>query len=52
VDVTFGGAIYAQLDARTVGLSVTPEHVGEIIAIGREIKWALNDSSHAAHPTE
>ncbi len=44
VDVSFGGAIYAQLDVAQIGLSVTPERYGEIIAIGREIKWALNDS--------
>ena len=52
VDVSFGGAIYAQLDAASVGLSVTPENYGEIIAIGREIKWALNDSAHAQHPSD
>ncbi|GAA1406822.1 trans-3-hydroxy-L-proline dehydratase [Glutamicibacter uratoxydans] len=52
VDVTFGGAIYAQLDAASVGLSVTPENYGKIIEIGREIKWALNDSVHAQHPSD
>jgi proline racemase len=26
VDVSFGGAIYAQLDVAQIGLSVTPEH--------------------------
>ncbi|CAN2214093.1 COG3938 Proline racemase [Candidatus Nanopelagicaceae bacterium] len=52
VDVSFGGAIYAQLDATQIGLSVTPEHYGEIIAIGREIKWALYDSEYAEHPTD
>jgi proline racemase len=52
VDVSFGGAIYAQLDARDVGLTVTPEHTDEIIAIGREVKWALDDSAHAVHPTD
>lgn len=52
VDVSFSGAIYAQLDAASVGLSVTPENYGEIIAIGREIKWALNDSAHAQHPSD
>ena len=52
VDVSFGGAIYAQLDVAQIGLSVTPEHYGEIIAIGREIKWALNDSQYAEHPTD
>jgi len=52
VDVSFGGAIYAQLDIAQIGLAVTPEHYGEIIAIGREIKWALNDSKYAEHPTD
>lgn len=52
VDVSFGGAIYAQLDVAQIGLSVTPEHYGEIIVIGREIKWALNDSEYAEHPTD
>jgi len=52
VDVSFGGAIYAQLDVAQIGLSVTPEHYGEIIAIGREIKWALKDSEYAEHPTD
>lgn len=52
VDVSCGGAIYAQLDAASVGLQVTPEHVDDIIAIGREIKWLLNDSEHARHPSD
>lgn len=52
VDVSFGGAIYAQLDVAQIGLSVTPKHYGEIIAIGREIKWALNDSEYSVHPTD
>lgn len=52
IDVTYGGAIYAQLDARSVGLEVTPQHYGDIIAIGREVKRALRDSPHAAHPDD
>lgn len=52
VDIGFGGAIYAHLDAGSVGLKVTPEHYGELIAIGREVKWALNDTEHARHPTD
>ena len=52
VDVTYGGAIYAQLDAKTVGLEVTPENYGDIIAIGREIKWALNETPQAVHPDD
>jgi proline racemase len=52
VDVGFGGAIYAMLDVTGTGLSVTPERVGEVIALGREVKWALNDHAVAQHPTD
>lgn len=52
VDVSYGGAIYAQLDVSTVGLSVVPEQAGELIALGREIKWALNDTEVARHPED
>lgn len=50
VDVSYGGAIYAQLDVASVGLSVVPEQVQEIIALGREVKWALDDADVARHP--
>ncbi|WP_448624241.1 proline racemase family protein [Geodermatophilus sp. URMC 64] len=50
VTVAYGGAIYATLPAAALGLSVTPEHLGALIALGREIKWALNESEHAVHP--
>lgn len=52
VAVAYGGAFYATLPATDVGLSVTPDNLGYLIALGREIKWALNDSEHAAHPTD
>src|SRR6185503_19017034 len=47
VRVAYGGAIYATLPAAQVGLSVGPEQLGELIALGREIKWALNDTEYA-----
>jgi proline racemase len=50
VDIGFGGAIYAQLRAEGVGLAVVPEQLSELLAIGREVKWLLNDSPHAKHP--
>ncbi|WP_327000169.1 proline racemase family protein [Dactylosporangium sp. NBC_01737] len=52
VTVAYGGAIYACVDAGTVGLSVDPAHYQELIALGREVKWALNDTGHAVHPTD
>ena len=52
VDIGFGGAIYAQLRADRVGLAVVPEQVNELLAIGREVKWLLNESPHAQHPSD
>jgi proline racemase len=52
VAVAYGGAFYATLPASEVGLSVTPDNLGYLIALGREIKSAPNDSEHAVHPTD
>lgn len=43
VDLVFGGAVYATLPSASVGLEVIPKHTADLIAIGREIKWALNE---------
>jgi proline racemase len=52
VDVSYGGAIYASLPASAAGLAVIPEQIGELTALGREIKWALNGSDLARHPSD
>ncbi|MGW2420645.1 proline racemase family protein [Streptomyces sp. NPDC001709] len=52
VDIAYGGAIYAHLDAASTGLAVNPEHYSDLIAIGREVKWALNDTEYARHPAD
>ena len=52
VTVAYGGASYASLAASQLDLAVTPEHLGDLIGIGREVKWALNDSPHAVHPSD
>ena len=49
VDVSYGGAIYASVPASALGLAVTPEHHNDLIALGREIKWALNETRWARH---
>jgi proline racemase/trans-L-3-hydroxyproline dehydratase len=51
-DVSYGGAIYASVPASAVGLAVTPEHYSDLITVGREIKWALNDHDVAQHPSD
>lgn len=52
VDIGFGGALYAHLRASDVGLSVVPDRAGELIDIGREVKWLVNDTPYARHPTD
>ena len=52
VDLSFGGALYACVEASTLGLEVTPEHYAQLVTIGREIKWALNDNELARHPDD
>lgn len=52
VDISYGGAFYVSVSASSVGLAVTPEHYHELIAIGREVKWLLNDSPWASHPSD
>ncbi|GAA3107940.1 proline racemase [Kribbella aluminosa] len=49
-DISYGGAFYASVRASSVGLSVTPASYADLIAIGREIKWALDPV--AVHPTD
>jgi proline racemase len=52
VTLAYGGAIYASVDATAAGLSVDPAHYRDLIALGREVKWALNASEHAVHPAD
>jgi proline racemase len=52
VDVAYGGAIYASLPAAAAGLSVTPGRYAELIALGREVKAALEGTELARHPSD
>ena len=52
VDVSYGGALYVSVHADRLGLAVDPVHYAELIAVGREIKWALNDTEWARHPSD
>jgi len=51
-DISYGGALYASVEAASVGLAVTAAHYPELIAFGREVKWALNDTEWARHPSD
>ncbi|MBW6456568.1 MAG: proline racemase family protein [Trueperaceae bacterium] len=52
VDVAFGGAFYAYLDAAQVGLDVAPEHLRDLIRAGDEIKHAVMAAAEVVHPLE
>jgi proline racemase len=52
VDLAYGGAVYASVDAQSAGLTVSPERYQDLIAVGREIKWALNETPEAQHPSD
>jgi proline racemase len=51
-DLSYGGAVYASMPAALVGLAVAPEHYHDLIAVGREVKRALDGSGLAEHPSD
>ena len=52
VDIGFGGAFYAYVQAAEVGLECTPAHLSELIRVGRDIKRAVADAIPVEHPDE
>ena len=52
VDASFGGAIYGSARAADLGLSVAPQHLHELVQVGREIKAALLQRDEVRHPTD
>ncbi|MYU15747.1 proline racemase [Streptomyces sp. SID8361] len=52
VALSYGGAIYANVDVSELGLTVAPESLAALITVGREVKWALNDHQAAQHPDD
>jgi proline racemase len=52
VDVAYGGAIYASVAARDLGLSVRPEDYTALIAAGRAVKRSLEGSEVSRHPDD
>lgn len=52
VDVAFGGAFYAIVDAEAAGVPLRVERLAELRALGREIKGAVERTVDVAHPEE
>jgi trans-L-3-hydroxyproline dehydratase len=52
VDVAFGGAFYAYLDAEQAGLTVSPRDYRALIQLGDEVKHAVEAAIEVVHPLE
>ena len=52
VDVAFGGAFYAYLDAAQAGLQVRPAALRSLIQLGDEVKHAVEATLSVVHPLE
>jgi proline racemase len=52
VDVAFGGAFYGSVDARAIGLDVSPASLADLIALQRELRPALDAALDPTHPDE
>ena len=52
VDVAYGGAFYATLEAASVGLGLTRADLPQLIDLQRELRPALERSLQVVHPAE
>ncbi|MEO6457097.1 MAG: trans-3-hydroxy-L-proline dehydratase [Chloroflexia bacterium] len=52
VDIAFGGAFYAYLDAAQAGLAVRPSDYRALIQLGDEVKHAVEAAIQVVHPLE
>lgn len=49
-DISFGGSFFALVDADRIGLTLDPENVGRIEALGMEILGEINRTIPVKHP--
>jgi proline racemase len=49
-DMAFGGNFYAIADGASAGLTVAPEHAGELVAAGLELMAAVEEPIHPEDP--
>jgi proline racemase len=52
VQVSYGGAFYASVDARALGLDVSPASLPVLIALQREMRPAIDRAIDVVHPDE
>ncbi|WML24701.1 proline racemase family protein [Neobacillus sp. OS1-33] len=49
-DIAYGGNFYGIIDAKSVGLELTPENASKIIEIGIKIRNTINEKTDIVHP--
>ncbi|MCH2105896.1 MAG: proline racemase family protein [Planctomycetes bacterium] len=49
-DIGYGGAFYAYVDAKSLGLELTPSSFARIVSMGKEIKQAVSEAVELVHP--
>jgi len=52
LDVSFGGAFYASVAVDELPVSVAAEHLGELVAVDREVRAATSGAAFAEHPDD
>jgi proline racemase len=52
VQVSYGGAFYASVDVRKLGLDVSPASLPQLIALQRELRPAIDRTIDVVHPDE
>ena len=52
VDVAFGGAFYAIVDAEAAGVPITPARLPDLRRVGMEIKHAVEAAVNVVHPQD
>ena len=50
--IAFGGAFYAIVDSARLAIPVQPAHLDRFIALGREVKAAIESRREVVHPVE
>lgn len=51
LDISFGGSFFAILDAKQLGLKITPENASKLKEIGLKIRDIVNKEVEIKHPT-
>ena len=52
VDTSYGGMMYAHVDAAALGFAIAPDEAHEMCLVGQRIKRAVNEQLVVVHPEE